>query len=195
MQMLAVPSTAMTTPPDAPQQFGHPSTWPTPTMVESPAPRTVSPSLFAAFTGAALVLMAIVGLGVWYVMRPDSAAPAPAAGSVAIAGVVVLELPNFEWQSVENPVCKGRKDYEDITEGAQVTYFDASGKTLAVGKLGAGEARGITRGSDGVIRASACAVPFSIEVPSGVGPYGVEVSNRGVRRFNEGSLTGLQIKL
>ena len=190
----AVLSTAMTTPPDAPQQFGHPSTWPTPAAVEPPAGRKVSTGLVAALAAAALGLMAVTGLGVWLVMRPDGTTPAP-AGRIGISGVVVLELPDFEWQSVDNPVCKGREDHKDIAEGTPVTFFDASGKTLAVGKLGAGQARGITTGADGLSRASTCTLPFSIEVPAGVGPYGIEVLNRGVLRYNEGSLTGLQLKL
>jgi hypothetical protein len=194
MSLRAAPSTAMTTPSGGPQHLGHPSAWPAPTAVDAPAGRKAGIGLVAAVTAGVLGLMAATGFGVWLFMRPDSAAPAP-AGRVGISGVVVLELPNFEWQSVDNPVCTGRKDHVDIVEGAPVTYFDASGKTLAVGKLGAGQARGITTGADGTIRASTCTLPFSIEVPAGVGPYGIEVSNRGVLRYNESGLTGLQLKL
>ena len=109
----------------------------------------------------------------------DKPATPVSAGRIGISGVVVLELPNFEWQSADNPVCKGREEgHKDVVEGAPVVFFDASGKTLTVGKLGTGQARGIATGADGTVRASTCTLPFSAEVPAGVGPYGVEVSNR-----------------
>ncbi len=193
MSVRAVPSTAMTTPPDAPE-FGHPSTWPAPAAEQPPlAARPRRVGLIAALAGGALLLMAATGISVWLLTRPDSKPPtargsassAPALNPVTVSGELVLQRGQFSWQSAADPTCSGLNGFSDLAAGAQITVTDAAGKVLAVGSLQRGVAEGIT--TDG--RATTCSLRFTVSgVPGGVGPYGVEVSHRGVVRFNEGEL-------
>ncbi len=201
MRKRAVPSSAMTTPHDAPQQFGHPSTWPTP--AESPAPPAPRPrrtGLIAAAVAGVLALMAGTGVSVWLLTRPDAAAPAAASSAAASAtevtvrGVVTLQQGQFSWNSEQDPTCQGWKGFSDIRVGAQVTVTDAAGKVLAVSSLDVGQAKGIAAGADGMKRATTCELAFRVAgVASGQGPYGVEVSHRGVLRYDEGRLSAVTL--
>jgi hypothetical protein len=70
--------------------------------------------------------------------------------------------------------------YEDITQGAGVAVKDPSGKTVALGQLGAGKDL-----PDGL----GCSFPFTVtDVPSGLKIYGVEVTHRGVIQYKEAAL-------
>lgn len=188
-----------TTPP-----LGQPQAWQAPLPPSSAPPGPPAPGsragLIAVLVLGVLVLMAATGLGVWIFTRPDTtAAPATspsAPPSVDVAGTVVLKQGQFTWNSVGDPTCQGWKGFEDIQGGASVTITDAGGKALLVGSLGRGTAQGITTESDGMHRAGSCELPFIVSgVPGGVGPYGVEVSHRGVVHVNEGQLGSVQLSL
>lgn len=159
------------------------------------APRPKRSGIAALAIVGVLVLMAGTGLGVWHATRPDATKPAAPAPSVLdVAGTVTLKLGQFTWNSVGEPTCQGWQGFADVAAGAQVTVTDASGKTLAVGAVGAGTAQGITTLTDGSHRADSCLLPFKVAgVARGVGPYGVEVSHRGVLRYNEGDLAALKL--
>lgn len=188
----------MTTPQDAPQ-FGHPSTWPTPAEQPTPAPRTRRIGLIAAVAAGALALIAGTGVSVWLLTRPDAATPAAASSAsateVAVRGVVTLRLSQFSWNSEQDPTCQGWKGFDDIRVGTQVTVTDATGKVLAVSSLDVGQAKGIAAGADGTKRATTCELAFHVlgGVTGGLGPYGVEVSHRGVLRYNEAQLSALAL--
>lgn len=81
----------------------------------------------------------------------------------------------------------GTGGYDDIHEGASVVIYDAAGKKLAVGSLDAGKERGTS---------GLCLFDFEVsDVPSGVGPYGVEVSSRGQVTFKEDQADNIVISL
>lgn len=183
------------TAPNAPQQFGHPSTWQAPAEQLPPAPRPRRVGLIAALAAGALVLMAATGVGVWLVTRPTTTAPAPGASAATLTawGSVVLQRGQFVWQSAADPTCQGLNGFSDLAAGTQVKVTDAAGKSLAVGALGRGVAEGITT-EGGMDRATTCTMPFEVPgVAAGVGPYGVQLGQRGVLRYAEGQLTSLRI--
>lgn len=82
--------------------------------------------------------------------------------------------------------CSGSGGYDDISEGAQVVVTDAESKRVAIGRL--------NRGEPGQYQT--CSFPFVVkDVPSGKGPYGIEVSNRGEVAFDEVTAGMLSLSL
>lgn len=167
-------------------------------LQQLPSRRRRTPLLVAAAAFGALILMVGTGLGVWLVMRPKAATPATApsaAGALEVTGVITLKRGQFVWLSQSSPTCEGLQGYADIRPGAQVTVTDAAGKVIAVGSVDVGTAQGITApDANGLQRATTCVLPFRVTgVPHGVGPYGVEVSHRGVLHYDEAKLGGLEL--
>ncbi|MBN9607841.1 MAG: hypothetical protein J0I11_00805 [Actinobacteria bacterium] len=65
--------------------------------------------------------------------------------------------------------CRGKGGYSDIGQGVAVTVYDASGKIVSAGSV-----------TGSTYDAGACKFQWSASgVPSGAGPYQVEVSHRG----------------
>lgn len=151
--------------------------------------------LLAGAAAGVLVLMAGTGVAVYLLSRPAESAPSAIAASSApatfkITGTLHLKQGEFSWNSTSDPTCQGLNGYADLRAGAQVTVTDAAGKKLAVGALYKGLAGDFTTNTDGSQRASSCELPFDVDgIPSGVGPYGVEVSHRGVQTYSEAQLT------
>lgn len=82
--------------------------------------------------------------------------------------------------------CGGTGGYKDIRAGAQVSVSDAEGATVAIGRLEAGT---VTSGRG-------CVLPFTVDkVPAGKGFYGIEVSHRGVLRYDEAEFSTRNIDL
>lgn len=143
-----------------------------------------------------LVLVLLIGAGVstWFFMQPEPAKPTATSsstgpGTFTVSGTVILSRGQFTWVSSENPTCNGFNGFDDIRGGGQVTVTDASGKTLAVGSISRGNAEGITTETDGTHRAAICPLPFSVlDVPRGVGPYGVKITHRGTLTYTEDQL-------
>lgn len=184
--------------PDTPTSFDteprQPS-WPAAGQAVAPTPKRFRAAIIAAAI-IVLGLMAGTGLAVWLLTRPDPApAPAPAnPATLEATGMVTLQHSQFRWNGRADPTCMGWQGYDDIRGGAQVTVTDASGKVLVVGSLDPGTAIGITTEANGLPRAEQCTIPFKVAgIPRGVGPYGVEVSHRGVLRYNESDLSGLML--
>lgn len=180
-------------PPQDAARFGHPSTWPAPQPIEAlPAKRRTAPIVGAVL--GVLVLVAAAGIAVYLLGRPDATAPSavPSASSDATftaAGTLHLDLGQFSWNSVQDPTCQGLNGYSDLRGGTQVLVTDATGKKLAVGALAAGRTGDFTANSDGTQRAGACSLDFAVPgIPRGVGPYGIEVSHRGVQNYTEAQL-------
>ncbi|MFJ5121870.1 hypothetical protein [Kitasatospora sp. NPDC088548] len=81
-----------------------------------------------------------------------------------------LSLKNGSVPGSASGGCAGGSGYSDIAKGASVTVYDAAGKVLATGNLGAGAPKGL----DG------CDFPVSVSgVPKGPEFYQVEISHRG----------------
>ena len=89
--------------------------------------------------------------------------------------------------SAEADCSSGKGGYDDIHKGASVVIYDADGKKLAVGALKSGK----ELGDDGL-----CVFDFAVpDVPSGDGPYGVEVGTRGQVSFTEDESDRIVISL
>jgi len=77
-------------------------------------------------------------------------------------------------------------DYPDVTDGAPVKITNSKGDVVAIGNLREGKSEGEWM----------CRYDFKVEgVPSGEGPYAVEVSHRGEIPFNEDQASGLALSL
>lgn len=181
----------MTAPQDSPAYTPTPDLSPVP-----PPPARRGIGLLAGVVVGVLILMAATGLGVWLAVKPDTKAPAaqPAASALEVTGMVTLKHEQFRWGGRADPTCMGWQGFDDVRGGAQVTVTDASGKVLVVGSLDTGTATGITTEANGLPRAELCLIPFKVTgIPRGAGPYGVEIAHRGILRYAEGNLGGLQL--
>lgn len=88
--------------------------------------------------------------------------------------------------------CQGSGGYDDIRDGVEATVRDADGKVLALGDISNGE------GVDGTDTFTASTCTFDIDVPdvpSGQGPYSIEVSHRGEIHFEEDEAAFLSLTL
>lgn len=109
--------------------------------------------------------------------------------AVALAGLVGCSAANNtftvngklsvagEGGSSAGGACSPSEGYDDIAEGTSVVVMDAAGKTIAIGKLGAGETGSYLL---------ACNYKFKVTgVPVGAKFYKVEVSHRGAVQYTE----------
>jgi hypothetical protein len=93
------------------------------------------------------------------------------AGSFTLKGALTLTSPTP--LDYDHNACAGSGGYNDIVKGAAVTVYDASGKVVATGSLGAG--RYASQDST-----APCVFPVAVPgVPDGSKFYRVEVSHRG----------------
>lgn len=82
--------------------------------------------------------------------------------------------------------CTGSDGYDDITGGATVVVTDADGKKVALGALDVGQPG----------EYQTCSFPFAVkDVPSGNGPYSIEVSHRGEVPFSENDASSIALSL
>jgi hypothetical protein len=102
------------------------------------------------------------------------------ASTFVVEGTLTLDEP-----VTNDAPCFGADGYDDITEGAQVIVTDATGRTVGIGELLEGE--GTEEG---------CEFQFEVDdVPSGAGPYSVEVTHRGKIAFQESDAQSLDLTL
>ncbi|UWZ37477.1 hypothetical protein Drose_04130 [Dactylosporangium roseum] len=152
-------------------------------------PRRRAGLIAGVAAGAVVLVAATVGVTVALTRKSaDTGAPAAASASAAFtaAGDLVLHRGEFTWNSAQDPTCQGMGGFSDLRGGTQVVITDAGGKKLAVGALAAGRAGDFSTNADGTQRAGSCTLAFAVPgVPRGVGPYGVEVSHRGVQTYSE----------
>lgn len=85
--------------------------------------------------------------------------------------------------------CAGAGGYSDLREGAAVAVANSSGRTIAIGRLGAGKST-TSGGSNGsVARLAACTFPIKVEgVPDGEDFYAVTVTHRGAQQYSREQL-------
>ena len=163
------------TPPPAPPT--------TPPQVESTLPRWV----LVGFAVGGLIVIALLAaiLGMLASGSDGSASPSkPAGKTFTVSGELTLTDAGVHNVSGH---CFGTNGYDDMQVGAQVVVRDADGKTVGVSQLDAGTLGGVT---------VVCTFPFTVEgVPSGKGPYSVEVSHRGQIAFEESQAHGVSLTL
>lgn len=143
--------------------------------------------LVATLAAVAVALVLAVGIGGILYVRHGGESPLAAVKGAAgpspyrVTGSVTLPR-GYDGLST----CAGNGGYQDIHEGAQVVISDSAGATIALGRLDAGSASG-GRG---------CVLPFSVpNVPAGKGFYGIEVSHRGILRYEEHDISTREIEL
>lgn len=165
------------------------SVYPTVETAPPPAPRRRPGWLVPAIIGGAVavvLLVAAVGALFWTLGQRDAQAPAAGAPSAAatfpVRGSLQLDAPRGLAVGDE---CNGSGGYRDIRSGAQVTVTDGTGAVLALGQL----TMGVVSSHPVISGGKVCAFSFTVDsVPTGKGIYGIEVSHRGVVRFEEAAL-------
>ncbi|MDX3615347.1 hypothetical protein OG920_18775 [Streptomyces europaeiscabiei] len=141
-----------------------------------PAPRRL-PLLLAGLAGI------VIGGGavgaVWGLSGGQEAASSPKSASSTETLAAETEPSTFTltgtFELTEGAVgdglggCEGSGGYDDITEGAAVTVYDAAGTVVATGQLG-----------DSTLSSGTCTFEVAVEdVPRGEDFYKVEISHRG----------------
>jgi hypothetical protein len=139
--------------------------------------------------GAAVVIaVAMMVIVVWVFDGPDSK-PAP-EGAFMIAGNVLVSGSGTNLafgNSVDE--CRGKAGYEDLHEGAKVVVANASGETVAIGRLGAGKSTTSGGANGSVARLVACTFPIEVrDVPDGAAFYQVTVTHRGTQQYTRDQL-------
>lgn len=123
-------------------------------------------------------MRSLIGLAAAFVLAGCSSVPAPVSepvpepfsvtGKMTVTGTGPLDY----WTGGQGSACQNGGGYGDINLGTQVVVSDASGKTLALGRLGPGTV------SDAAGRS--CSFPFVVSgVPAGHEFYGIEIAHRG----------------
>lgn len=88
--------------------------------------------------------------------------------------------------------CTGADGYGDLTEGAQVTVYDASGTKIALGSLEEGD-RIVTKG---LMNPDPCRFNFTItDVPAEGSIFSIEVTSRGQIDFSKDEAQSIRMTL
>lgn len=159
--------------------------------VQQPTSRRIPVWVFVAGGLAAVVLFGIIAGLTFVLAGGKSSGSTPAAApstesTVLVAGT--LDLMDA-YSDGTGTACSGSGGYSDIADGAQVVVTDASGKTIGVGSLVSGVS------TDLVGNIGTCEFTFAVRVPSGVGPYAVEVTHRGKISFTEADAGDVKLTL
>lgn len=135
---------------------------------------------------AAGALAVLVAVAVTYVLTSRSS-KTPTAPTVSttftVYGIMTLETLRYpsEINRLSTGGCTGTGGYSDLREGAQVIVTDSVGKTVGVTSLGSGSL------VEDQLRMR-CSFLFHLDVPGGLGFYGVEVSHRGRVQYLESQM-------
>jgi hypothetical protein len=132
-------------------------------------------------------VVAVVALAGSCSSHAAAAKPIPSPKLINVIGSIALTNGMQYRAAADGADCdaSGTPGYSDMVAGTQVVVYDAGGKQLAIGTLG-----------PGTTQAGACTFPFTIGgVPSGVGPYSVEVSHRGKIAFTEAQAGDVELTL
>jgi len=146
---------------------------PGPPPATTPAPaRPSRPWLVPAIIGVvALLFVCCAGFAAtgFFVLRSQS-------DFTIIGDITLSERGNAEkGYGAAGTSCRGMSGFDDINEGTEVVVSDADGKTLAVGRLRAGEVKG-----------GDCVFPFIVShVPKNKQFYGVTISHRGTLIYTQ----------
>lgn len=177
-----------------PSQYWPPTPSPAP---PSPRPRR-KPMLWWILGGLVLLVVVIVGaVAAILIPRIGDTAPvgvaskAPAA--ISVSGALSLSSSDFTWN--DGGTCQGASGHDDVRLGASVVVTDSAGAVIAVGTLATAQAADFQNAGspsfagDPDARPTRCELSFVIlNVPSGKGFYGIEVSHRGSVKYAEADL-------
>lgn len=155
----------------------------------SQPPKTTRRPLLVALSavGAVVVVAGVVG-GIAAASRPTPKPTHTAPPTFDVTGSLTLTDGSGVLDLGEG-MCAGQNGYDDITAGAQVDVYDASGKVLATSSLEPG-----TPATDGL---GGCTFNFDVPgVPAGLKLYQVQVSHRGMLTESYDEMNhGLQLTL
>lgn len=156
-----------------------------------PLARRLLPLLAAAVAGAAVTTAVFLVIGGHHgaaAVKPATSPTVSAAPvTVTMSGHIALRRydkdadPSFRvpnWSVTSSGGCEGRHGFDDMTEGADVTVYDATSKVVGSSSLEAGTHSG-----------SSCRWAFSVSDLPPSPFYQVEVSHRGkvtIRRNDVG---------
>lgn len=100
------------------------------------------------------------------------------------SGLLATLNPDYTLPAKGSP-CSSGLGMDDIEAGAQVVVTGSDGHTLAIGELDAGKNDGGDGGAP-PLSINHCVFAFSVtDIPSGKGPYAIEVAHRGKINFTE----------
>jgi len=136
---------------------------------------------------AAACLLALAGCGSKATAKP--AAPK----TITVTGALHLHAPSRWFADESGKSCDGgiAGGLQDMQPETQVVIYDATGKIVASGQLLEGSIDSQTGTS-----VATCRMPFRVEgVPSGVGPYSIEIGHRGKVVFNEAEAASVDVTL
>lgn len=161
-----------------------------PSSVPPAPPR---PSWVLPLIVAAAIVVAATTVAGWALNRGDDAAPPPAPTDTTTAKTIVVSGTLDLTGDVlvgggDATTCSGWGGYDDIQPGATVVVTNPAGTTIGVGELATGK----TINSEPPRQ---CQFAFRIEVPAGLGFYGVEVSHRGRVQFTEADAPYVKLTL
>lgn len=143
-------------------------------------PKPRSPLLPWLVAGVA-VLVAVAAV-VWGATRGGS----DGGGKFSVHGTLKLTGDHL---AIAGQPCFGTSGYDDIAVGTSVIIYDATGKQLVIGALGGGTAN--QPGALGV-----CTFTIDVSgVPTGAGPYSIEVSHRGKVPFDQSTASDVELTL
>lgn len=143
------------------------------TQAEVPVIRPKKRALWPLFLIAGVVAVAAAAGAAVYANRGSAM---PVSGTLTLVG-----------GGLGNPgdICTGHDGYSDILGGTGVTVSDATGATIALGRLDSGRIGG-----------GNCNFTFEVaDVPTGKRFYGIEISHRGVVKYPEQDLFSHTVEL
>lgn len=149
---------------------------PTPEQpVAEPAPKVTGRGKLALLFGLPVLVAVLIGGTIWLVKGGTEPAESEA---FELRGIITLDSSDADPGKLKDSgyrTCSGKRGYDDIRAGAQVTVYDAAGKAVALGTLG-----------DSELKDGECTIQFSVpDVPGGQAIYEVEVAHRGKVRYEE----------
>jgi hypothetical protein len=104
---------------------------------------------------------------------------------MTVQGVINNQIGDYYYIG-NGPKCDAEGD---VSKGAQVTVYDASGAAIGIGSLEAGEEMDLGSGYG-------CVFPFVIEdVPAEGSIFSIEVSHRGRVNFTKGEASSLALSI
>lgn len=162
-----------------------------PIYPQRPAPKPTAPVWVWVALGTTAAVFGLLGLFIGIELGKSGSNPiAVVTGHGTFTASGDLVVTDSDGLGVDHggigSACSGTNGYSDIAQGAQVVIYDASGKSLAIGALQQGE----YYGADG------CQFKWSVTgIPSGVGPYSVQVTHRGMVVFTQDKATNQQLSI
>ncbi|MEU1240031.1 hypothetical protein ABZ388_06700 [Micromonospora parva] len=132
--------------------------------------------LLTPATGVVLVAVAAVITVAWMTWvarvthKPEPLVERP---TFSVGGAIRLQPGDFERRG---DGCQGTK----VSSDSQVIVTDAAGASLTYAEL-----------ADGRLKDGACELPFTLVIPAGEGPYGLDIPTVGVMPYTEQELSEL----